>query len=258
MNPIKPVGTMLVILAVAASPARAAEKTFEKSLPAVAGQTLHLDCDGGSVTVEGADVSSVTATAKVRASEKRAEAYQLSAEAARDGIKVSGKDALKDAGEFGVEIRVKVPKEYALDVRTAGGELSFTGITGRVHAETGGGSISVRGMKGPQDLRTGGGSIAAADVEGGLVAKTGGGEISVRRTKGQIRVATQGGSIEIFLPKKAAAAIDLSTAGGEVSCDLPVARAGKADPFRIVGTLNGGGPPISAHSQGGSVRIRAE
>jgi len=294
MKFMKRFGLTIITSLIAVSVNFAAEQTFEKSLSATSGQTLHLVSDRGSISVEGADLSSVTVRATVRGSKKGVSGFQISAELGTDGVSVFGKDPVRGRENILVDFLVKVPREYDLDVRTAGGPLQFSGITGRVKGSTGGGSLTVRNMKGTQDLRSGGGSIVVEDIHGAVVAETGGGSISVRRVAGNVRatdsggpivaenihgtvtVETKGGSIkisggdgeiqavslggpiEIFVPKTIAATIDASSGGGEVVCDLPVTPSQKVETSRLQGTVNGGGIPIHAHTDGGSIKIRAE
>ena len=64
--------------------------------------------------------------------------------------------------------------------------------------------------------------------------------------------------IELAIARNAGADLDLSTSGGDVTCDLPVTVVGRISEDNIRGTLNGGGPSIYAHTSGGDVRVRPE
>ena len=66
------------------------------------------------------------------------------------------------------------------------------------------------------------------------------------------------GLIELAIARNAGADLDLSTSGGDVTCDLPVTVVGRISEDNIRGTLNGGGPSIYAHTSGGDVHVRPD
>jgi len=193
-----------------------------------------------------------------------------------------------------VELRVRVPEEFGVDIQTSGGRVEVEELQGPVDAETSGGSIDVSQIEGDVRLRTSGGSIELREIEGDVKAFTSGGSIRGSEIEGRIDVGTSGGSIrlrdvsgaadaetsggsievrfdepaparlrttggtiEIELVEGEGYDVDAHSVGGKVQLDDAFTTSGRRDSDRFVGTLNGGGPQIEAETMGGSVRIRA-
>jgi DUF4097 and DUF4098 domain-containing protein YvlB len=195
--------------------------------------------------------------------------------------------------DLDITITVKVPSQYRAKLNTSGGDVDVTGLKGDVEGQTSGGNIDLADIEGSASMETSGGNIAIRHINGPLRVSTSGGEVRVEDVKGQVRattsggnmaftgidgrlaaetsggdirvelaatnkgvnVQTSGGDIEILLPGNAGAAIDASTSGGEVTCDLPITMQGKFDSDRLRGTLNGGGEMVRASTSGGNVHI---
>lgn len=157
---------------------------------------------------------------------------------------------------------------------TSGGRLTIDSVQGDVKMRTSGGRISVRTIQGAVDVHTSGGAIEAVDIKGGLRAHTSGGSIRVQDVSGAVDVNTSGGSIDVDLhgdnqgvvartsggsinlavPSTIRASINASSSGGRVSSDLELAAA-QSTKNTLRGTINGGGPEITARTSGGSVRL---
>ncbi len=148
-----------------------------------------------------------------------------------------------------------------VDVKTSGGGLNLSDIEGDVNAQTSGGSINAEKLTGKSLVRTSGGSIQVADIKGAIDARTSGGSITVNmlgQPDGDCVFKTSGGSVTVVLGEKVAVDVDAQTSGGRVTSDLPVATViqGEQKKNEIRGKVNGGGPLITAHSSGGSVRLQ--
>jgi DUF4097 and DUF4098 domain-containing protein YvlB len=193
-----------------------------------------------------------------------------------------------------VELRVRVPEEFGVDIVTSGGHVEVEELQGPVDAETSGGRIDLSQIEGDVRVRTSGGSIELREIEGDVKAFTSGGSIRGSEIEGRIDVGTSGGSIRLRDVSGAAEAetsggsievrfaeaaparlrttggtievellldegydVDAHSVGGKVELDDGFVTSGRRDSDRFVGTLNGGGPQIDAETMGGSVRIRA-
>jgi hypothetical protein len=109
-------------------------------------------------------------------------------------------------------------------------------------------------------VRTSGGGIQVADIRGPIEARTSGGSITVNllgQPAGDCIFKTSGGSVTVVLGEQVAVDVDAHTSGGRVTTDFPVAAViqGEQKKNEIRGKVNGGGPLITAHSSGGSVRF---
>jgi hypothetical protein len=163
-----------------------------------------------------------------------------------------------------------------VDARTSGGSLTFRDITGPVDGRTSGGSIRVEHYQGDMNLSTSGGSITAEDGKGRLNLKTSGGGISISGASGNVaastsggsirlalastpdgenRLSTSGGSITVSVPAGSPLNIDAATSGGSVSTDLPVTNTTTKERTRFAGSVNGGGALLHLRTSGGSIRI---
>ncbi|GEM_PF-4057250 len=103
--------------------------------------------------------------------------------------------------EVSFEIHVTLPEHYAVDVRTAGGDIEGGVHRQSTHFRTSGGDISYAFIEAPETIRL---ETAGGDIEGGtlrapeIVVRTSGGDIQIERIEGeQLSVSTLGGDIAI-------------------------------------------------------------
>ena len=281
----------------------AADKVFDKKFAVSPGGTLNVDTANGSLTVSGADVREVTIYATLSGSENMLRDFEITAEQDRHGVSVHGTRAggwwLDMSWLFGSNFRVKydiqVPREYALELHTSGGNIDARNLQGNVNAHTSGGDIKLASVVGAVDLHTSGGDIQASQVTGNALLRTSGGGITATDTSGELDLRTSGGTIHlqnvegkvsartsggnidasmrganlgstlrtsggnivIAVPSDFKATIDAHTSGGRVSCDLPLSSSDRdSDRNDLRGNINGGGPTMIASSSGGNIRIR--
>lgn len=156
---------------------------------------------------------------------------------------------------------------------TSGGHLEMVNMKGTVDARTSGGHIEIQDFAGQMDARTSGGHIEAENAQGTIKLRTSGGHISLRELAGSVEANTSGGSIEADLTSIEQYA-DLRTSGGHINIEVPDGIGldlelkgnrvnsnlknftGSVERDEISGSINGGGPKITARTSGGSVRIR--
>ncbi|MBP9903770.1 MAG: DUF4097 family beta strand repeat-containing protein [Verrucomicrobiota bacterium] len=303
------------------------EAKITKSFPVQPGGQLVVAVDRGAIEIKTADRESVDIEVIRKAGGSRAKAEKTLQDhvvtTTQDGHKLEVRAEFKGekpAGWFGrspqlqVKFLITLPRQFDVDLKTAGGSVNVAGLTGKVLAassggslnftkiegplsgHTSGGSITVAGCKGRVELSTSGGSLNLGGIEGDLTGKTSGGSIradkvtgkSVLKTaggsmdlaglKGSMEAATSGGSITaeflepptgecsfkssggsitVALDEKFAVDVDLRTSGGRVTTDLPIVSVVQGEPQKneLRGKINGGGPLITAHTSGGSVRL---
>lgn len=275
----------------------AAEKRFDRTFTASAGGTLTVRLDVGSVEVRGTSSGEVKITAILEGDRDAVEDYRMEAKESAGGVTFTGRTRKSfwkfwSGEDLDVQVTVLVPRSYNLRLETSGGDLSITGLDGRVDGNTSGGNIRARDVKGPLTVETSGGNLRFEDVTGDIAAETSGGNIDVRGVKGNVAVETSGGNVKvsdvdgrlraetsggnihagvtvnrgvdlstsggdivITLPAGTGAAIHASTSGGTVTCDFPITMQGAMDESRLQGTVNGGGESIRARTSGGDIRI---
>lgn len=189
-----------------------------------------------------------------------------------------------------VSFVIYTPREMSTDLKTSGGHIQATGLTGQqeistsgghlkltdlegtVEAKTSGGHVNLHNIRGDTHAKTSGGHISAKEVDGNLRVKTSGGHINLSNISGSIDANTSGGNITADL-STIGSHVNLKTSGGNVSLSVPEqigldlhlrgsyvdARlnnfSGEIDRSEIAGSLNGGGPSISARTSGGVVSL---
>lgn len=131
---------------------------------------------------------------------------------------------------------ITVPAQFNAQLRTAGGAITASDLTGEVKANTSGGGLRFANLRGPLDGDTSGGGIRVTDCQGtlkihtsgggievtggsgSLAGETSGGSVTVRDFQGGARVHTSGGGITI---EDVIGRIEGSTSGGSISAALP-------------------------------------
>ncbi len=185
---------------------------------------------------------------------------------------------------------VYTPREMSTDLKTSGGHIKARGLDGEqnistsgghlelhelkgvVHARTSGGHIDIDSFNGEMEAKTSGGHIEARASEGSIHLRTSGGHIELDDLSGSIKASTSGGSISADL-KSIGQYVDLRTSGGSINISVPEGAgldldlkgtrvqtkllnfSGEVEDDKVEGTINGGGPKLSARTSGGRVRI---
>jgi hypothetical protein len=191
------------------------------------------------------------------------------------------------------EIKVKVPKEFNLDLttsggdvevkymngeieivtsggdievdnsegklsaKTSGGDVEIDGFLGNAIMKTSGGDIEGKGISGIVEARTSGGDIELSVSNGSLVANTSGGDISLNysgENKG-VELNTSGGDISILIPNSFSADVVLKTSDGDIKNNFRTVQTSKITESKFEGKYNGGGASLSAKTSGGSITV---
>jgi hypothetical protein len=125
-----------------------------------------------------------------------------------------------------------------------------------VLAHTRGGPVGVARVSGPVDAATRGGSIEVHEAGAKVVAESRGGPIEVSFTEvPEGSLETRGGSITVRIPSGAGVDLDAETAGGAVRLAKGLEVEGSTDSRRVVGRVNGGGPPLRLRTAGGAIVV---
>ncbi len=97
-----------------------------------------------------------------------------------------------------VEMKVRVPERYPLDLSTVDGSIQIGNIKGPVTARAVDGDIDIGVSNGDVTARTTDGHIEIHGTHGGITARTIDGDIEIRSTEGYVDAATLDGDIELF------------------------------------------------------------
>lgn len=123
------------------------------------------------------------------------------------------------AGDVAVE-----QADGPVTVRTGGGAISLGPTTGEVRVRSGGGEVRVTEASGNVSVLTGTGSVRLGTVDSDVLVRSGSGDISVADAgSGAIELGTGSGDVRVGIRAGARAEIELSSAAGEVACELELA-----------------------------------
>lgn len=114
-----------------------------------------------------------------------------------------------------ISFKFYTPRAITTDLRTSGGSINLSQLSGNQRFRTSGGSLSLTDVDGELSGQTSGGSIHLdrCRTKGGMDLQTSGGSIEARASSGDMRLHTSGGSIRLTdLNGK----IDAQTSGGSV------------------------------------------
>ncbi|MBK9992002.1 MAG: DUF4097 family beta strand repeat protein [Verrucomicrobia bacterium] len=126
---------------------------------------------------------------------------------------------------------IHVPGNFNVTLKTSGGSITISAVSGSVKANTSGGSLRFVNIHGSVDGHTSGGNVKAADCEGEIRIGTSGGSIEVAEGSGTLSGNTSGGSITV---KSFKGSVSIDTSGGGITVE------------NIQGKING-------HTSGGSI-----
>ena len=247
------------------SVAVAAQRSYNRQLPAPPGGHFTLRTAVGSVSVIGHAAQDVAVHVAMRGPQSFLDRLHISARTTPSGVRISARlypgDRL-EAFDFWsrqrVRFSVEVPSDDPVALHTSGGNLTvqrltapvrayssggrirLQRITGAISAHTSGGSVAAKHINGAADLSTSGGSIAVSDGSGPLMLRTSGGNIRLQNDDGAIDAVTSGGDIRADL--RGNCRIALRTSGGNVSLLLPHDARGAVDASTDGGTVSIGFP----------------
>jgi DUF4097 and DUF4098 domain-containing protein YvlB len=195
----------------------AVERTSSQVIP---GPIDHLvvDADGGEITVVPALGDTVRINSTVKGSIHTPEPHAF-----RDGntIRLNGKCPDISFGPCHARITIYVPRDTPVEVHSGSGDLTASGLTGRVSLETGSGDVTAVGLSGPSDLRTGSGDVDVRGLSGAAQLETGSGDITAQGLVTRAVTAdTSSGDVNLDFalgPRDVSA----STASGDVAISVP-------------------------------------
>ncbi len=218
----RPILTVMVLIAalLAAPVALAAHRTYARQFSAPNGGRLTLHTQVGSVHVIGKRTRNVTIRAQLTGTKSFLNSIHIHAEQTPAGVTISAHIDHREAYHWfhffetnHVRFTIEVPRDYPVDLRTSGGDVSVRDLNAPVHAATSGGDISIAGVAGKLGMLTAGGDLRLQDVSGAVHAQTSGGDIEVKYLKGPARLSASGGDIDIA---NSTGTLDLRTGGGDI------------------------------------------
>jgi DUF4097 and DUF4098 domain-containing protein YvlB len=201
-------------------PRQKAEEHITQSFNVESGGLLSVDIDGGSIEVRPSDSPIVNVAMYRRfeagsAGEARAMLERHPVRITQTGNNVYIEtDRPNGRVRKHVELKVSVPRNFNVDLKTSGGGIGVEGLQGTIRGKTSGGNLRFSSIEGPVRGETSGGSIAVKDIEGEVVVKTSGGGIEVNNVTNNVVAHTSGGSITA---RRIEGKLDAKTSGGSLN-----------------------------------------
>ena len=160
-----------------------------------------------------------------------------------------------------------------IDLTTSGGNIDAENSSGNINVSTSGGSIKLNGLKGNIKASTSGGNIQGAIIEGDLSAHTSGGNISLHELNCGLKAATSAGNIDVSM-KNLVKDVSINNSAGNVNLKIPKNKGidlklsamkistetfenfkGTNNKEEIVGTVSGGGIPVTVDAGSGKINL---
>ncbi|MEO8694010.1 MAG: hypothetical protein ABI658_10870 [Acidimicrobiales bacterium] len=214
------------------------QRTFTEAVT-----TVEIHNGAGSVRVEGTSGNEIAIDASIRRG-LRKPSHTESITGSRLVLNANCPSMFTNTCNLNYAVRV--PAGIAVVIRSDGGGVRLSDLTGNVDASSSGGSVNVARMSGTLRLRSSGGGIGGEGLRSAEVdaSSSGGGvKLAFAAAPTSVAVDSSGGGVTVELPTTTDSyQLRVSSSGGSVS--TPV-RSDPASP-RI----------IDAHSSGGGVTVR--
>ena len=244
-------------------PALAVPEKTEKTFDSKPGQRLVVDLKtGGKILVTGWKQGKVV----VRVEGKSADELPLTVRQTEDGVEVETRFSSETAnwkrysGDNVVSIHV--PFKYNLKLRSMGGSIEISGVSGEITGRTMGGDLKLSDLKGVVYMKTMGGDVTLKNSHVDGEVRTMGGRVLLEDVVGDVKGSSMGGNVIYRNVKKKPGqkvtdkVVRISTMGGTVNVDE--APEG-ADVHTMGGeiTVKSAGKFIKAKTMGGDIHIDA-
>jgi len=203
----------------------APDTALDQRIPAVPGGLLQVDVDLGaearedrvSLEVRAHDADEVWAVADVSGPGSSSVAFRLEHDPAQV-VRLYARSRGILAWLFGgpsVQLRIFVPRQFALDLRSASGPIRVEEVSGEIRARTRDARLEVHAVDGPLRLRTATGTVAVSEVAGDVEvraqdapidlawvhgrvdARTGAGDIAARHLDGAVELRADRGELQL-------------------------------------------------------------
>ena len=216
-----------------------------RNFPASSIREVEATTSGGSLTVSGDAGSQAVVEVFVTRDKWSAEEikkvleenYTIEINVANGKLFVEAKSKSRinwDRQGLSISFKISVPKQVSSNLKTSGGSISIShlsgsqdfttsggslrieNVSGKIVGKTSGGSINIQNSDDNIDLQTSGGSITADNCKGKMNLKTSGGTISMSTLSGEIKASTSGGGLNM---SHLTGAIEANTSGGSVKAN---------------------------------------
>jgi len=228
---------------------------------------LLVETSGGSIEVAGNQASGVKVEMYVRPNnwngkvnlskeeiEDRLEDFDIFIGTEGNSVKATAQRKNKngwDKNSVSISFKVYTPRSIATNLRTSGGSIRISSLTGEQNFRTSGGSLKVSDLVGVINGQTSGGSIDVEKCKQDITLQTSGGSIKASELDGKINLQTSGGSLNLT---SLDGDIVAHTSGGSIKGDgiKGALDAGTSGGSVRLASVSGS---VKAHTSGGSMEV---
>jgi DUF4097 and DUF4098 domain-containing protein YvlB len=259
------------------------EQNIDKSFAVTPGGKLIISADMGPIHIVAgsSDKLEIHVLRKVEGGEKAAaddlfSRHEVTFTQEGNTVSVTARNHNHDvwhwnSGRHNLEVSYEVtaPRQFNMDLTTAGGDISLEDLDGKLGAHTTSGAIRAGNITGGLDAKNAGGDIvvkavgqdaAAATTSGTIEIKKTGGKVDASNAGGDIRISEAGSSITAHTTSgsitigSASGAVEATDAGGDIHI---TDAAGKITARTTSGaiTVGSAGGEVAATDAGGDIRI---
>jgi hypothetical protein len=265
-------------LALAAIPALASEKTFERNLSVTGRLELSVATGSGNIHITTGSGSQLHIVGHVHSSwggsDEKVQEIASNPPIEQTGNIVRIGTHHENLHNISIDYEIQAPADAYLEAGSGSGNVTDEGVGENAKLNTGSGNIHATGLhggftvgtgsgdvyveqtgSGDVKANTGSGNVELKNVSGGLRAQTGSGDIKVSGSPAaDWKLGTGSGSIELW-PGSAGFTLDASTGSGSIHTDPEMTVQGSFDRHHITGKIHGGGPIVRAETGSGDVRV---
>jgi hypothetical protein len=201
-----------------------------KSLAGQSIQQIEATTAGGNIMIRSADAGKARIDVYVESwkdrhlskedlQKKLDEDYTLSISVADNKLTASAlhkPDYSNDHNNLSVSFEIFVPGTVSTQLKTSGGNIALSGLTGTQHFSTSGGNVDVKEMNGKMTGHTSGGNIYLGHSKDDMDLRTSGGNIEAEQCSGTIKLITSGGNLTL---NDLSGTVTAETSGGNLHAD---------------------------------------
>lgn len=213
------------------------DETVRIADPAVA--VLDVRSHGGSIEIVGADVDDVRIEARVS---DGLVPTGFTQEVVGDRLQVRVRCRLMIENQWcRADLRIVIPRDLEVEVRSLDDAVTLRGLTGRVDAESGNGSVEGESLSGPTRLHSSNGAVRASRLRTeSLQADSSNGSVRVEFASPPLSAIARSdnGSVDVAVPRgEEGYAVDIESANGSTR---NLVRSDPDSDRRIVASTNNG------------------
>jgi hypothetical protein len=226
----------------------AVEETRHQVIPGPVDR-LSVDAGAGDVTVvrELSDAQVVTVDSTVKGS-----LHAPVLRAVKDGatVRIDGNCPYITFGPCNARIVIRVPAATEVDIHSGAGDVTASGLTGRVQLETGSGDVNADNLSGPADLHTSSGDVDVRGLSGAAELRSGSGDINAANlATAEVTADTASGDVGLEF-RLAPRTVDASTASGDVDVSVP-----EGEVYRVEADPGSGDQSVNMKTDPAATRI---